>query len=111
MALATLFGGALSFAGHSLGGGLAEANAIFTGDSALTFNAAGLSPLTAWTSGSDDNTDAYVMLNDPLNEIQYLSNYLPSAGGTITYLDNGGSLIDLTAHSIDTVIKALGGTP
>ena len=111
-ALATLFGGALSFAGHSLGGGLAEANAKITGDSAITFNAAGLSPITTVFSTSPNNTDAYVMTNDPLNEIQQFSGYLtgiplPSAGGTVHYLDNGGPFIDLSAHSIDAVIATL----
>ena len=36
----------LSFVGHSLGGGLASANALATGNTAITFNAAALSPLT-----------------------------------------------------------------
>lgn len=107
-ALAALFGGALSFAGHSLGGGLAEANAIATGDSALTFNAAGLSFFTTGFSTSS-NTDAYVVQNDPLNLLQQISNYLPSAGGTVHYLANGGSIID--AHSINTAITGLGGKP
>ncbi len=36
----------LTFTGHSLGGGLASANALATGKNALTFNAAGLSKET-----------------------------------------------------------------
>ncbi|ETZ24373.1 hypothetical protein N824_12715 [Pedobacter sp. V48] len=37
-----LDGAELSFTGHSLGEGLAEANSIATGDKAITFNAAGV---------------------------------------------------------------------
>jgi hypothetical protein len=106
-ALAALFGGAISFAGHSLGGGLAEANAIATGASALTYNAAGLSILTTGFSRSS-NTDAYVMINDPLNALQQ-SKYLPSAGGNVHYLYHGGTIWG--GHSINTVIDALGGKP
>lgn len=36
----------LTFVGHSLGGGLASANALATGRPGITFNAAGLSPAT-----------------------------------------------------------------
>ena len=36
----------LTFVGHSLGGGLASANALTTGDTGITFNAAGLSDKT-----------------------------------------------------------------
>lgn len=41
-----LKGKELTFVGHSLGGGLASANALATGNSAITFNAAGLSEAT-----------------------------------------------------------------
>lgn len=43
MALQEALGDKLSFAGHSLGGGLASANALATGLDATTFNAAGIS--------------------------------------------------------------------
>ena len=36
----------LTFAGHSLGGGLAAANSLATGKDAITFNAAALSQVT-----------------------------------------------------------------
>lgn len=39
-------GSSLTFVGHSLGGGMASANAMATGHNAITFNAAGLSPVT-----------------------------------------------------------------
>ena len=42
-ALQEVLGDRLSFAGHSLGGGLASANALATGLDATTFNAAGIS--------------------------------------------------------------------
>lgn len=57
----------ITYTGHSLGGGLAETNAITTGDKAITFNAAGVSPLTA--SGKTKTT-AFIMTTDPLNLIQ-----------------------------------------
>lgn len=41
--LKEVLGAKLSFAGHSLGGGLASANALATGLNATTFNAAGIS--------------------------------------------------------------------
>jgi len=38
--------GSLTFTGHSLGGGLAIANALATGYDAITFNPAGINPMT-----------------------------------------------------------------
>ena len=108
-ALVALFGGAISFAGHSLGGGLAEANAIATGDSAVTFNAAGLSFLTTGFHMSS-NTDAYVMMSDPLNSMQQNS-ILPSAGGEKHMLQPVSPSGWYNGHTIDNVIQSLGGTP
>jgi hypothetical protein len=108
-ALVALFGGAISFAGHSLGGGLAEANAIATGVSALTFNAAGLSFLTTGFHMSS-NTDAYVMMSDPLNSMQQNS-ILPSAGGEKHYIEPVSASGWYNGHTIDNVIQSLAGTP
>ena len=58
-----LEGRKLSFTGHSLGGGLASANALATGKSAITFNAAGVGQDTKDRLGlfSSARIDAYVV--------------------------------------------------
>ncbi len=62
----------LAFVGHSLGGGLAAANAYATGGRALTFNAAGLSQFTFMKIAPIKGTriDAYVSWRDELNILQ-----------------------------------------
>ena len=75
----------LTFVGHSLGGGQAAANAMATGRSAVTFNAAGVGTGTKFFNGvnvfsSSKNIDAYIMKNDPLNNIQNNTS-LPSVNG------------------------------
>lgn len=106
MALKEILGDALSFAGHSLGGGLAEANAIATGDSAVTFNAAGLTVFTTGLNFKSD-TDAYIMTTDPLNGLQQSSMLLPTAGGNIHALTPVGISGYIDGHSIDTCIASL----
>jgi len=59
----------LSFTGHSLGGGLAAANAYATGKNAITFNAAGVSSRTQ-PENSFSKITAYALSSDPLNTIQ-----------------------------------------
>ena len=59
----------LTFTGHSLGGGLAAANAYKTGRSAMTFNAAWVSPFTIFNRKST-KIDAYINWNDELNTVQ-----------------------------------------
>ncbi len=70
----------VSFTGHSLGGGLASAQALVTGLPATTFNAAGLNPETvrramgngfdrAWARGGS-LVSAYFVQGDPLSQIQ-----------------------------------------
>lgn len=56
-----LKGSELTFVGHSLGGGLASANALATGRDAITFNAAGLTDATKTNLGLNQNAniDAY----------------------------------------------------
>lgn len=109
IALKKLFGDTLSFTGHSLGGGMAEANARATGDSATTFNAAGLSPATVLFLGlgSNSDTNAYIMKSDPLNALQLSSNLLNTAGGEKYYLSAASSSGAMNAHSIDSVIESL----
>ena len=98
--------GHLTVTGHSLGGGIAEYIAMDRGIHAVTFNAAGIS---IFTSGihRNSNTDAYILITDPLNAIQQ-NTILPSAGGRIHYLTpdfNAGSYYN--GHSIDHIIEAL----
>ncbi|MEX0968257.1 MAG: hypothetical protein WD077_13535 [Bacteroidia bacterium] len=66
--------GELSFAGHSLGGGLASANALATGRSATTFNAAGLSNGTRslFTLNRPANIRAYVVEGEAVSNTQRL---------------------------------------
>lgn len=108
-ALKKLFGDSLSFAGHSLGGGMAEANARATGESATTFNAAGLSPATAlfFGLGIISDTNAYIMVSDPLNVLQTASPILPSAGGQKHFLDCASSSGATNGHSINSVIESI----
>ena len=51
----------LTYVGHSLGGGLASANALATGDNAVTFNAAGLSPETKEALALDDTNSGKII--------------------------------------------------
>ena len=61
----------LTFVGHSLGGGLAAANAFKTGRRAMTFNAAWVSPFTiAWWNRKKAIIDAFIHYNDELNRFQ-----------------------------------------
>lgn len=108
-ALKAIFGDALSFAGHSLGGGMAEANARATGQSATTFNAAGLSPVTAISLniGFISDTHSYIMVGDPLNAIQKLSPILSTAGGQKHYLSAASQSGAMNSHSIDSVIESI----
>jgi RHS repeat-associated protein len=63
VALKNVLGDNLSFAGHSLGGGLASANALATGLDATTFNAAGLheNSRSFYGLNSHANINAYVV--------------------------------------------------
>jgi len=78
--LRVTYGDKLSFTGHSLGGGLASAQALVTGLPATTFNAAGLNPETvrrmlgsdfdnAWARGNN-LVSAYYVKGDPLSQAQ-----------------------------------------
>jgi len=105
-ALKKIIGSAeLTFTGHSLGGGLAENNSLHTGDKAITFNAAGVSPLTSGTL-KKSNTDAYIMRTDPLNALQKIS-AIPTAGGNKHFLQPRSFSGIYNGHSINSVIEAL----
>ncbi len=70
-------GAELTMTGHSLGGGLAADAAIATGRSAVTFNAAGLNPLTVLDEGG-----------------------LSFGGSVINYSVEGEILTELQSHTI-----------
>ncbi|MFT3794327.1 DUF6443 domain-containing protein [Flavobacterium sp.] len=99
----------LRFTGHSLGGGLAEANALATGRTATTFNAAGLSIFTKGKNMlKNSKTDAYILYTDPLNFVQKRNILLPSAGGRHHYIAPTSLSGIYNGHSIDSMIEALG---
>ncbi|WP_406845496.1 DUF6443 domain-containing protein [Flavobacterium soyae] len=100
--------GEITFTGHSLGGGLAEANAIATGDSAITFNAAGVSMFTGGITKKSE-TDAYIMSTDPLNGIQQVvnSSLVPTAGGEKHFLSPRNASGIYNGHSINSIIDSL----
>jgi RHS repeat-associated protein len=99
-------GAELTFTGHSLGGGEAEANSSTTGDKAITFNAAGVSPLTTGTL-KKPNAIAFIMTTDPLNAIQQSSPILPSAGGRKQFVAPRSFSGWYDGHSINSMIESL----
>ncbi|GAA4124789.1 hypothetical protein [Flavobacterium chungbukense] len=104
--LKAIYGDQLSFAGHSLGGGMAEANARMTGESATTFNAAGLSYATVLFLGTGlvSDTHSYIMHDDPLNLAQTSISGLTTAGGQKHFVSANGSE---GGYSIDAMISSL----
>lgn len=107
----------ITFVGHSLGGGLASANALRTGKDAITFNAAGLSKSTRHKlnlSGGTARIDAYVVSGEALD--YYQRGIGLSADGKIHYLpafylpfDPYGlnRLLRLKNHCINSVIDRM----
>ncbi|RME56656.1 hypothetical protein D6779_10200 [Candidatus Parcubacteria bacterium] len=85
----------VSFTGHSLGGGLASANALATNGKAVTFNAAGLSDKTKTNlglTGKSADITAYIVEGDILDFVQrniglraegQLKIILPGTGGNM----------------------------
>jgi len=81
-------GGNVTFAGHSLGGGLASAAAYATGGRAITFNAAGLH--SSYRAGAHSGIRAHYIRGDALTTVQRLTP-LPNAAGTaIPHSGSGG---------------------
>jgi RHS repeat-associated protein len=104
----------LTFTGHSLGGGLASANAIATDKNAYTFNAAGLSGATKQkASGSfwgrfksfENLVTAYQLKTDPLTILQDATP-LPDAAGKPVMLNPFNSEAIKNGHSIMSVISS-----
>jgi len=111
----------LSFVGHSLGGGLAAASAYATGNSAITFNAAGVSQSTLTNYGvankkgsMNDMIQAYIMKTDPLNSIQNDNNpftnkgrlglTIPDVDGTRNYINPTRTSSYYNGHSMDNFL-------
>ncbi|MNK15612.1 hypothetical protein D3C87_337590 [compost metagenome] len=104
----------LTFVGHSLGGGEAAANALTTGDKAITFNSAGLSLPTRIKYGglgaafsNWSNITSYQLKSDPLTIVQDMS-ILPGALGNIKMISPVNSETRKNGHSIMSVLKSLG---
>lgn len=110
----------LTFIGHSLGGGEAAHNALSTGRSAITFNAAGVGDMTKFISGgidmmlkSESKINAYIMTTDPLNKMQNghtaLGQLSPDVNGNRHYIKQTRTPVTaFGGHSIDTVLNEFG---
>ncbi|PAJ71967.1 hypothetical protein CJF42_23805, partial [Pseudoalteromonas sp. NBT06-2] len=97
--------GKLSFTGHSLGGGLASANALATGLRARTYNAAGLHAKTVRNYGglkrASKLIDAYHSNTDVLSILQDYTP-LPDAAGRRIGISGGGM------HGIGDICRSIG---
>lgn len=108
----------LTFVGHSLGGGLAAANALKTDNNAITFNPAAITSTTKQSLGLPSSTQKGSILNVVVKG--EIVDYMQSSMG----LQPDGKRYELKAsyfplksdlntflriknHSIDTVIKKL----
>ena len=95
----------VTFVGHSLGGGLAAANAYKTGGNAITFNAAGISNATMDNLNlkPNNNIEAHVTLNDPLQKIQQILDPvfgINADGDKVYHVPTIGPLSHIRAHGI-----------
>jgi RHS repeat-associated protein len=82
----------VSFTGHSLGGGLASANALVTEGKAVTFNAAGLSKATKSNLNVEGNVadiTAYIVEGEIVDKSQRLIG-LSAEGNRVIYLPKSG---------------------
>jgi hypothetical protein len=98
----------LSFAGHSLGGGLASAASVVTGKAATTFNAAGLNSAT--TGGFpvlQAPVTAYHVADDILATTQDASIFPSAYGQRFTLPPITGKIYSLAAHGRPAVKQAL----
>ena len=106
----------LTFIGHSLGGGMASANAMVTGRPAVTFNAAGLSPLTTWepmallryylASNGISNIEANVVKGEVLDKYVNKNPLTGPALGNRKYY-YGGNKGSIDKHGMDTLLNVL----
>ncbi|MDX3775554.1 RHS repeat-associated core domain-containing protein [Chromatiaceae bacterium AAb-1] len=120
-------GGALTLAGHSLGGGLASMAAALNGLPANTYNAAGvhMNTLARYSGGmasavrlaNSANVNAYHVIGDGLTRMQRYSTFapaVPSAIGRPVVVQPANPVWGLVPfyggvklHSIDTVIDSM----
>ncbi|WP_044173783.1 RHS repeat domain-containing protein [Flectobacillus major] len=105
----------LTFTGHSLGGGEAALNALVTDRKAITFNAAGVGDMTKMAEGnwktlfkSEKNINAYILLTDPLNNLQNKSPIMPDVNGRRHYLWPKDLPSTYNGHSMDNILKNFG---
>ena len=110
----------LTYIGHSMGGAEAALNSIVTGEDAITFNAAGLSPATLIRYGvfaePQSKIDAYIMRTDPLNILQDACRFKPTIGlypanGNRKYLTPTDFGSAVNGHAIDSILKSFGINP
>ncbi|MBX9401193.1 hypothetical protein K4L06_07690 [Lysobacter sp. BMK333-48F3] len=115
------FGDNVVYTGHSLGGGLASTAALATGNTAVTFNAAGLSndtlrdlgfsPHEARSQAEDGQIRRYNVDGDPLTGVQQsveVLNGMPDAVGYELNLKHPEGWPNvLSAHGSATVIEAM----
>lgn len=90
----------LTFVGHSLGGGLAAANAYETGHYAMTFNAAWVSPFTI-SNRKKAKIDAFIHYRDELDILQ--RKLWIRANGSIHIRYSNRSLL---GHSIENFYRS-----
>jgi hypothetical protein len=116
----------MTYVGHSLGGGLAAANSLATGNAAIAFNPAGVSLSTRLTNNlPSDNRNgqirSFVVGGEAVDRSQRWVG--SKANGQITYIhpqlgkiDNGTALMlrwstdvmtSVQYHMMETVIKSL----
>ncbi len=99
----------LTFVGHSLGGGEAAYNALkLPNRRAITFNPAGVSPIgnvKGYYGTELNNIDAFITMNDPLNIMQDILDFIPSSDGMRHYLKPVAT--NESGHSIATIIKSI----
>jgi RHS repeat-associated protein len=101
----------ITFVGHSLGGGLAQAAALATNGNAMTYNPAWLSNSTIENNGlnrSNGNIANYITKFDGLNISQKILQYNLQLNhlGQDHRLPNYDTMNPLTAHKIDSVINS-----
>jgi hypothetical protein len=79
----------LYFTGHSLGGGLASVNALATGRTAFTYNAAGLSyeTLALYNRGYNSEINATVVRGEIIDKIQSQFGIKAEDSDTINYIE------------------------
>lgn len=100
----------LTFAGHSLGGGLAQAAALATNGTAVTYNPAWLSNSTISKlnlNPSNGNIHNYVISNDILNSVQVMSGGYVGLRhlGSDRMILNFSVINPVKAHLIDSFLK------